>query len=294
MDTARRQVVVFLVLTFAACVPFYYLIIAAGGLEGPGGRYVIGIMWCPGLAALATRLIFQRDLRGFGWGWGGTRYQVWSYLLPALAGLVVYGLVWATGLGGFDAEGWTGRMAETLGKDSLGLPAALAVVATLGFLESALFAAGEELGWRGLLVPELAKLTGYTRVSLGSAAVWAVYHYPLLLFADYHSAAPRGYALVFFTVTITAGCFVYAWFRLRSGSVWTAVVLHASHNLFVQGVFDRLTVDRGPTPYLTTEFGAGLAVAYSLVAWWCWRRRDRLPPAPPARGAVASTRPSSV
>jgi membrane protease YdiL (CAAX protease family) len=277
MGSARKQVIAFLVLTFAASAPFYYLIAAAGGLAGGGELYVIALMWCPGVAALVTRLLFQRNLRGFGWGWGGTRYQVWSYLLPALAGLAVYGLVWAAGLGGFSAAGLTGRMAGSLGGDPVSLPAALAIVATLGFVESALFAAGEEIGWRGLLVPELAKLTGYTRVSLVSAAVWAVYHYPLLIFADYHSAAPRWYALVMFTVMVAAASFIYAWIRLRSGSVWTAVILHASHNLFIQGVFDPLTVDRGATEYLTTEFGAGLAVAYSLIAWWCWKRRDRLP-----------------
>jgi membrane protease YdiL (CAAX protease family) len=277
MGSARAKVIAFLVLAFALSAPLYWLIVAAGGLEGGGGPWVIGLMWAPGLAGLLTRLAFQRNLRGFGWGWGGTRWQLAAYLLPVRAGLVVYGLVWASGLGGYSAEGLTGPLSRAFGTRSL--PAALGVVATLGFIEAAVFALGEELGWRGLLVPELARLTGYTRLALLSGAIWAVYHYPLLVFSDYHSAAPRWYGLVMFTVVVVAGSFVYAWFRLRSGSVWTAVVLHASHNLFIQGVFDRQTVDLGATEYLTTEFGAGLAAAYSLLAWWCWRRRGELPDA---------------
>jgi hypothetical protein len=65
-----------------------------------------------------------------------------------------------------------------------------------------------------------------------------------------------------------------AWLRLRSGSVWPAAILHASHNLFVQGFFDRVTVDSGPTRWLTGEFGAALALAIGATAWLFWRRRD--------------------
>ena len=30
------------------------------------------------------------------------------------------------------------------------------------------------------------------------------------------------------------------------------------------------------TPYLTTEFGVGLAIAYALVAIYYWRRRGEV------------------
>jgi hypothetical protein len=63
----------------------------------------------------------------------------------------------------------------------------------------------------------------------------------------------------------------FAWLRLRSGSVWPAAILHASHNLFVQAFFDRVTVDTGPTKWLTGEFGAALALAIVATAWIFWR-----------------------
>jgi hypothetical protein len=66
---------------------------------------------------------------------------------------------------------------------------------------------------------------------------------------------------------------VLAWLRLRSGSVWPAAIVHASHNLFVQGFFDRVTVDTGPTPWLTSEFGAALAITIGITAWLFWRAR---------------------
>ena len=64
---------------------------------------------------------------------------------------------------------------------------------------------------------------------------------------------------------------------LKSGSLWIAVLLHASHNLFIQRVFDPLTTDTGLTRYVTGEFGAALAVISLVVAYIFWKRRTELP-----------------
>ena len=277
MKPARNNVIAFLVLAFVLSAPFYALIISAGTINVAGGLYVAAIMWCPGVAALLTRLLFQRNLRGVGWGWAQTRYQLLGYCIPIVACLFVYGFVWTTGIGAVSGERLTSGPADILGfVQSASVPLAVTVAGTIGFLELVIFVTGEELGWRGLLVPELVKLTGYTRAALITGIVWAVFHYPLLFFADYNSGAPLWYVSVCFTVGIIAGSFIVSWLRLQSGSVWTAVVMHSSHNLFT-GVFDRLTVKEGWTDYITTEFGAGLALAYSIIAYWCWRQYAKLP-----------------
>jgi len=57
---------------------------------------------------------------------------------------------------------------------------------------------GEQLrhcAWRGdwlagFLVPQLAKVTSFTRLSLLSGLIWSLWHYPILLFADYNSGTP--------------------------------------------------------------------------------------------------------
>ena len=265
-NPAFKKVIVYLVLTFTLCIPFYYYIISTGAAEGGG---VIGLMWCPGVAALLTRLVFQRNLRGMGWGWGKTRYQVWGYLLPLIAWLAVYGITWSTGLGGFSSEALT---SET----GYGLSLAFAMEATFSVLLLMIFTLGEELGWRGLLVPELSKITGFFQLSLISGVIWTVYHLPILFFADYHSAAPKWYAFLVFTVMVVALSFIYAWLRLKSGSIWPGVILHASFNV-LEGVFNQLTVDRGYTEYFTTEFGLGIAIICVLVAYWCWKQRGSLP-----------------
>ncbi len=154
----------------------------------------------------------------------------------------------------------------------------LPLLVTLGTVMSCTSALGEELGWRGLLVPELAKLTSFTKLSLLSGVIWAAWHMPGIFFADYNSGTtPRLYAAGCFAVMVIAISFIFAWMRLKSGSVWTGMLLHASHNLWIQGFFDRITVDRAYTRWFTTEFGAALALTTVLTAVVFWRLRHRLP-----------------
>src|SRR5436305_2465021 len=119
---AKKMVLTYLFLAFALSSVFYYLILGPG--KGKLGTLtVLGLMWCPGVAAFATRLIYQGNLRGIGWGWGRTRYQIVAYLLPLVGGLLVYGIAWLTGLGGFK-----GAISHRP------LPVSLFLLATVGFL----------------------------------------------------------------------------------------------------------------------------------------------------------------
>ncbi len=86
---------------------------------------------------------------------------------------------------------------------------------------------------------------------------------------------PVWYKLIFFTVMLTGISFAFTWFRLKSGSLWTGMFMHASHNLFVQGL-PVLTTDKGITAYLIDEFGAVSAAAALIVAFIFWKKRDQL------------------
>lgn len=250
--TASREVVWFVGLTFAVSTIFYVLMSRAGDLAA-AGPLIIGLMWTPGLVALALQLWFRRSLRGLGWGFGGTRYWAAGYFVPILYALVTYVLIWASPLGDVDWE-VLGRLRTKW------------FLLGLGTVNSCLFALGEEIGWRGYLVPRLARLYSFDRTSITSGLIWAVWHYPLILFAGYSSGAPAWYSILCFTVMVVGISYLYTWITLESGSVWPAVLLHGSHNLYVQGVFDRATIDTGPTAWWTGEFGAGLAIAGVVVA----------------------------
>jgi hypothetical protein len=84
---AVQKVVTFLGLTLLFSLVFYRLIILVGIMHS---RFLVwGLMWSPGTAAIFTRLLFQKNLRGIGWGWGQTRYQLWSYVVPRLRRLLL-------------------------------------------------------------------------------------------------------------------------------------------------------------------------------------------------------------
>lgn len=283
-ELVNKKLAVFILLTLALSSIFYYLILSAGSIHAGHGFYTFGLMWCPGLAAFVTNLSFHRSLRGFGWHWRKTRYQVISYMLPFLYCTVVYGIIWLTGLGHFyNAEFVTHVSNRLFASLELGVlqPSTVIVMyilimATLGVLASCLSAAGEEIGWRGFLVPNLAKVHSYTTTSIISGAIWAVWHFPLILFADYNGQAAVWFSLLCFTVMLLGLSFAFAWLRLKSDSLWTGVLLHASHNVFVQQVFSPLTATTDKADYFTGEFGLGLALIALLVAVLFWKRRNQL------------------
>jgi uncharacterized protein len=277
MPTARKKILVFLLLTLLFSAIFYYLIIAAGSVHA----YSWELMWCPGVAALLTQLIFQHNLGGLGWRVGKARYMLVGYGLPVLYGGLVYGIVWLTGLGTFIPAEMAKQAAAQL-QIPMQTPGGFLIVyglimATFGVVASCFTALGEEIGWRGLLVPELFKQTSFTATVLISGGIWVVWHYPVILFANYNnSGTPIWFSLICFSLLGFGLSFATAWLRLKSGSLWPAVVLHASHNLFIQSLFTPLTGNNGITPYLIDEFGIGLALTAIVMAYLFWRRRGEL------------------
>lgn len=63
---------------------------------------------------------------------------------------------------------------------------------------SILLALGEEIGWRGFLVPQLAKLTTFTWVAIISGIIWALWHFPLAIMGMYVAETPLWWSLPIF------------------------------------------------------------------------------------------------
>ncbi|BCY17726.1 hypothetical protein hrd7_15750 [Leptolinea sp. HRD-7] len=277
---AEKKITVFLAITLTVSCLFYYLIIRSGTLMAAGGLYVLLLMWTPGVAGIITQLIFEHSLKGMGWKPGKFKYLALAYVVPLLYCLVVYGFTWISGLGTFPSAEFLKDLAASYPglSGTQGLLIFTAIMSTLGVITSLLSALGEEIGWRGLLVPEMAEIMPYTRVSLISGVIWALWHMPLIFFADYRlPGVPTWYGATMFLIMVVGISFVFAWLRLKSGSLWTAAILHASHNLFVQAVFTPMTGQNAVTPYIIDEFGCGLAIAIVIAAFLFWRKRHDLP-----------------
>lgn len=257
MDTRdRASVLCFLALTFGISSIFYSRSFAGAPLNS----VVPFLMWTPGACAIVTQLVFHRPMADLGWRPGPVRYLALSVLLPLIYCTVVYVPVWVFGAGRFDGRFLT--RAWPL------LPLAL--------VQNVFFALGEEIGWRGFLVPALSRLRGFTWAGVASGLIWGSWHVPLIMFGGYSAGTPQWYAVTCFMISVTAMSVTVAWLRLRSDSLWTAALYHGAHNLTIQGVFDQSTADTGWTKWITTEFGVGLTIATVAMSLYFWRRRGEL------------------
>ena len=170
---AKRDVWTFLTLLLLFSSVFYALVFLVADAPKQWGSYVLPFMWCPGLAALITKIVRDRSLRGLGWGWGRTRYFLIAYGLAIALCLLPYLFVWFA----FDAFSRS-QFIEVLSK--AGLPSALrgragllVVVLVISPLTGLISSAGEEIGWRGFLVPRMHALVGFTSTSLLVGLIWA-------------------------------------------------------------------------------------------------------------------------
>jgi uncharacterized protein len=149
--------------------------------------------------------------------------------------------------------------------------------ATTGFVRGVAISLGEEIGWRGFLNPILHDEFGFTRGALITGAIWAVWHFPVLLFSNYDNATPWWFATPCFVVEVLSLAMIMSWIRIRSGSLWTGAVAHTGINLFNQGFFLPLTISRGPmTAYSIDESGFVLPLVLAIIAVFVWSRHGSL------------------
>jgi uncharacterized protein len=261
---SRLRIAIFLmlVIVFAAIVEALRVYVPFGTniglLTWTAGWADLLIMWSVGFAGLITLAAVDGSLRDIGFKFASRDYWLLAVALPAIYCTVVYVPAWITGLGEFAGFSRLGR----------------AVLSAGIYFPLYLFAAtGEELGWRGVLVPNLARVMDARLVAFLPGAIWAVWHYPnIVLFG--HSDTPLLFALICFSLMVIGHGVFLSWLRLASGSVWPGAVFHGTHNALVYGVFDRATVPRTLTFYITTEYGLGLTLAGLVVGYlfWCQLR----------------------
>jgi membrane protease YdiL (CAAX protease family) len=161
-----------------------------------------------GLAELGRRLLTWR----VGWWW----YPV-VLLAPLVFSLTVAGL--AVLLGQPWPEVRPPFLALTLGGLLVTL---LILILTDGI--------GEEVAWRGYLLPRLLERRGPVVASLVLGVIWWLWHLPLVWTAG---AAIEGQPLWLLLVDLLAKSLIFtAVFLCTKGSLLIAILLHATTNLF--------------------------------------------------------------
>lgn len=91
-------------------------------------------------------------------------------------------------------------------------------------------ALGEEIGWRGWLLPELMRRGGALFAVVVSGIIWGLWHAPLVLLGYNYPDASPGVALAAMVGFCTVIGAVFSWLRLRSGNVWAPALAHGALN----------------------------------------------------------------
>jgi len=190
---ARRDVVVFVVVV-AAVVPVLDGFLIFSGSATTGLAFVVlAMMWTPGLVAIVLRLLGRegfadvsfRPFVGRGWRW-----YVLAWLLPLLVGGIAYGIGWFSGLAPPAAGAGLGGAAELLARTM-----------TIAVPVSAVWVLGEEIGWRGYLLPRLVQ-GGAAHPVLLTNVIWWTFHLPLILGGVYAAGPVPAVGALLFGVTV--------------------------------------------------------------------------------------------
>jgi membrane protease YdiL (CAAX protease family) len=247
---------------FAILLPLTILIQAViifldldGGANGMVAWLVLisALMFVPTIASVAARLILREGFGDVSFRFGGRRGRnviLLSLVFPVVVGIVAYGVGWATGLVGFRVPpaGWSGWVA------------AIAVLSVLNVV----LVSGEEIGWRGYMLTRLVD-AGVPRPVLASGLIWGAWHIPLVLWAGFSDGpSPLLSAVLLMFTTVSLG-YVLARVRLETGSVWSAVALHAAWNVIIQAGFDPATTGATRAMWVG-EFGIFTALVLVVVA----------------------------
>jgi membrane protease YdiL (CAAX protease family) len=263
-SSPRREVLVFYALTMALAVAVVI------GLPDAEGLNVVLTQLCPTVAVVVlTFTMFQRGTRralwrSIGLSRAGVRSWRWAFGLPILASGGIFGTLLLVGAGELRALTMTGSTVVSF-----------ATGAVLLFLAGLIITMGEEIGWRGFMLPRIQQLTGRRRAAVVTGLAHGCFHLPLILIATtFNNGGSRWVVAPVTILTIAAAGVFYAWLRDRSGSVWPVAIGHTFGNttfswalaVVVPTTWTSLTTVAGPTGMFTlAAFATFVALALVLL-----------------------------
>jgi membrane protease YdiL (CAAX protease family) len=202
-----------------------------------GGMLVVAVflMWPPAIGAYVAR----RWIEGGNFADAGLRWPQWRFVALAWLGppgLTALTMLVSLPLYPFDPAFTPLRELAARSGQTLPAPPAVIVGAqllfalTLAVPLNALFAFGEEFGWRGYLLPRLMQLLSPWPGLVAHGAIWGFWHAPLIALTGYNYPGHPVLGVPLFVISCVLMGVLLGWLQLASGSVVPPTIAHASLN----------------------------------------------------------------
>ena len=221
---------------------------------------ILPMMFAPGLASILTRLLRREGFADVSFRRRNMKVGntfLFAYGFPLIVGVVAYGVAFLTGLAKFEPPSFP--LAE--GSPFTKLAAGLALAATLGVLLSFVTSVGEEVGWRGYLLPRMIQ-ADISRPILITSLIWGAWHLPVLFAGVYAMGPSHWVSAICLMVTAVSIGPMLAWLRLRTGSIWPCIILHATWNGLINAGFTQAVQNHAENMWVGET---GILVVATLV-----------------------------
>lgn len=265
-----RKAFVFYAITLALAMAVTFLVPFIGQAS------LVVTMFTPTVAAvimlawIAPEGGFRKTLSLLGLDRAGLKGWPLAIGGPIALHLMSFLVLAITGLALFAAPHITGSVGFAIFKISTGL------------LVGTVFALGEEIGWRGYMLPRLLG-RGVVPAMLLVGFLHGIWHLPLMLTTDfYHNSGNPLLVVPLFLVTLTLAGVFFGFLRLWTGSVWTVAIAHAAANMAWE-IMAELTQTKSALvlEYVGGESGVIMIVGLTVFSFFiiCYMRRDGFKPA---------------
>ena len=220
------------------------------------------LMWMPAVSAIIASIVsikeyeeqfsLKRLLQNTGLKFCSIKYIIAGILLPLIYLLIPYMIYWRMHPENF---AYNGVALGLILKDCL-LPG------VIGIFGGLLTATGEEIGWRGFLVPALNERIGLDKTLIVTGLFWCLWHFPLLIWGGYVEGQSLIYSLIAFVLGVFPVAVICGLLAIKSGSMWPCAFLHAAHNNYDQAIFDIITKGEDKL-YYVSETGI-----FTIICVW--------------------------
>ncbi|WP_142696723.1 CPBP family intramembrane glutamic endopeptidase [Bdellovibrio sp. NC01] len=262
---AKFQILIFLLLTFLFSWSIEYVMIRGAGVNDMGLTFLL--MWTPGICGILCAALFK-DIGSLGFKWGNLKSYALAYGIPAATAMLILGLLIATKEGSFNGEVSSTKVTRWF------------IAITVGVLIGSVSALGEEIGWRGFLQTKFQQ-AGIRGRYLWLGIIWAIWHWPLILFSNYATSSLPALSLLLFTICIVSFAVIIGWLKDISGSVFVAALAHGAHNLWIQFAYPVFLIKGPRDEFFGGESGLFNAAIYLLLAIYIYRKKLRQLPTNP-------------